>query len=196
MYIFFDTETNGLPKNYKASMFDVENWPRVIQLGWIFLSDDLKTKSENKFFIKPDGWTVPKEPFWIDKGYSTERCEAEGKPLKVVLEMLVNDINKSKYMVAHNIGFDYNVLGAEMIRYGAKATTRTDKICTMEIGTDVCKLPSNYGKGYKWPKLEELYRHLFGKDFIGAHDALSDCVATMECFLRMSENGVEALTRK
>jgi len=78
MYTFFDTETNGLPKDYKASMFDVDNWPRVIQLGWILLSEDLKTKTENKFFIKPDGWVVPKEDFWANKGYNTARCEAEG----------------------------------------------------------------------------------------------------------------------
>lgn len=182
MYLIFDTETNGLPKNYKASMFEVDNWPRVIQLGWILLSSDMKTVSENKYFIKPDGWTVPTEPFWVDKGYSTERCDKEGKPMSVVLKMLIDDINKSKYMVAHNISFDHNVLGAEMIRYGARATTKTAKICTMDIGTDYCKIPGNYGK-FKWPKLEELYRHLFDKDFIGAHDALSDCRATAECFI-------------
>lgn len=194
MYIFFDTETNGLPKNYKAHMSNVDNWPRVIQLAWIFVSEDLKTKTENKFFIKPDGWIIPKEPFWSDKGYTTERCESEGMPLKIVLKMLVDDINKSKYMIAHNVDFDYNVLGAEMIRYGARATTKTDKICTMKIGTDVCKIPGPYG--FKWPKLEELYLHLFGENFIGAHDALSDCQATQACFFKMAENGVPGLIRK
>lgn len=168
-------------------MTDVNNWPRVIQIAWIYLSEDLKTKTENKFFVKPDGWSVPKEPFWIEKGYSTERCEKEGTPLKIILEMLINDINRAKYMVAHNVDFDHNILGAEMIRYGVRATTKTSKICTMKIGTDICRIPGNYDKGYKWPKLEELYRYLFGKDFIGAHDALSDVNATMECFFKMRE---------
>ena len=81
-----------------------------------------------------------------------------------------------------------------MIRYGARATTKTDKICTMKIGTDVCKIPGPYG--FKWPKLEELYRHLFGENFIGAHDALSDCQATASCFFKMAENGVPGLIRK
>lgn len=195
MYLFFDTETNGLPKNYKASMFDVDNWPRVVQLGWIFLSEDLKTKSENKFFIKPDGWTIPREDFFLDRNHTTERCEAEGQPMSIVLQMLIKDIERSKYMVAHNVAFDHNVLGAEMIRYKAKATVKTTKICTMEIGTDICQIPGQYGK-FKWPKLEELYRHLFGEDFIGAHDALSDCQATMACFLKMAEMGVEQIIRK
>jgi DNA polymerase-3 subunit epsilon len=184
MYIIFDTETNGLPKNYRALVTDVDNWPRVIQLGWITVNEDM-TFTENSFFIKPDGWTIPKEPFWIDKGYSTERCEKEGQPIKVVLQMLINDINRSKYMIAHNVDFDYKVLGAEMIRYQTKASVRTEKICTMKIGTDICQLPGQYG--YKWPKLEELYRHLFNREFIGAHDALSDCRATKECFFEMRQ---------
>lgn len=57
MYIFFDTETNGLPKNYKASVTELDNWPRVIQFAWITLNEDMKTFTENKYFIKPDGWT-------------------------------------------------------------------------------------------------------------------------------------------
>jgi hypothetical protein len=32
-YLIFDTETTGTPKNYKAPMKDIENWPRVIQLA-------------------------------------------------------------------------------------------------------------------------------------------------------------------
>lgn len=186
MYIFFDTETNGLPKNYKARIQDLDNWPRVIQFAWIMLHED-GSFQENKFFIKPDGWVVPKEAFWMDKGYSTERCENEGTSMKVVLQALVNDINKSKFMVAHNLDFDHSVLGAEMLRYNIRASVITEKICTMKAGTNVCMIPGNYG--YKWPKLEELYRHLFGSDFIGAHDALSDCQATKACFIEMKQRG-------
>lgn len=188
MYIFFDTETNGLPKNYKASMADVNNWPRVIQFAWITLDKDFKTFQENKFFIKPDGWVVPKEAFWIEKGYSTERCEQEGTPMTIVLQALIKDINRSKYMVAHNIDFDHNVLGAEMIRYSVRADVKTQKICTMKLGTDICMIPGNYG--YKWPKLEELHKFLFERDFIGDHDALSDCQATMKCFQEMTMRGL------
>lgn len=189
MYTFFDTETNGLPKNYKAKMSDVDNWPRVIQLGWIFLHEDQKTFTENKFMIKPDGWAVPVEDFWTKNGYSTERCEKEGVDINIVLQLLINDINKSKYMIAHNVDFDYNVLGAEMIRYNKKADVKTEKICTMKIGTDLCKIPGNYNS-FKWPKLEELYSFLFGQTFIGAHDALSDCTAMKACFLEMNKRGV------
>lgn len=34
MYLFFDTETTGLPKNYKAPASDSDNWPRLVQIAW------------------------------------------------------------------------------------------------------------------------------------------------------------------
>ena len=34
-YLFFDTETTGLPKNWKAPVTDTENWPRIVQIAWI-----------------------------------------------------------------------------------------------------------------------------------------------------------------
>ena len=35
MYLFFDTETTGLPKRWNAPVTDVDNWPRLVQLAWI-----------------------------------------------------------------------------------------------------------------------------------------------------------------
>ncbi len=34
-YVFFDTETTGLPLNWKAPVTELENWPRLIQLAYI-----------------------------------------------------------------------------------------------------------------------------------------------------------------
>ncbi len=39
MYLFIDTETTGLPRNYRAPVTDLNNWPRMIQIAWI-LSDN------------------------------------------------------------------------------------------------------------------------------------------------------------
>jgi len=30
MYLFFDTETTGLPRNWKAPVTDLDNWPRMV----------------------------------------------------------------------------------------------------------------------------------------------------------------------
>ncbi len=39
MYLFFDTETTGIPKNYKAPASDLKNWPRLVQLAWLATDD-------------------------------------------------------------------------------------------------------------------------------------------------------------
>ena len=61
----------------------------------------------------------------------------------------------------------------------------------MKCSADFCAIPSNspYG-GYKWPKLEELYRKLFGYTFDGAHDALADVEATRKCYFELKKKGI------
>jgi DNA polymerase III epsilon subunit-like protein len=183
--LIFDTETNGLPKDFRAPMRDLKNWPRVIQLGWTLF--DLKTGetlAEHVFLIKPQGWKVPKEKFWIDNGFSQEKNEREGAPMVQVLGMFVLHAGNSDVIVAHNMDFDYNVLGAEMLRYKQTTGRIIPQLCTMKAGTEICKIPGKYGK-YKWPSLDELHRFLFKKNFEGAHDAGADVQACKVCLVEM-----------
>ncbi len=39
MYLFFDTETTGIPKNRKAPISDSTNWPRLVQLAWLITDE-------------------------------------------------------------------------------------------------------------------------------------------------------------
>ena len=59
--------------------------------------------------------------------------------------------------------------------------------CTMQASTDFCKIPSHDGRGYKYPKLQELYKKLFGEAFNDAHNAMSDIEATEKCFWVLKE---------
>ena len=34
MYLIFDTETTGLPRDFKAPITDTDNWPRCVQIAW------------------------------------------------------------------------------------------------------------------------------------------------------------------
>lgn len=185
MYLFFDTETTGVPKNYKAPITDVENWPRVTQFAWAAYNSDGVLYASFQSLIKPDGWVVPKEKFFIDNNMSTERCEAEGRPILGALEQFANMIDSSQFLIAHNISFDQPVIGAEMLRYGVRAKTRPVKICTMQQSTSYCALPRN-----KWPKLIELHNKLFNVGFYGAHDALADVFACARCFFELQKRGI------
>ncbi|MCX6741278.1 MAG: hypothetical protein NTY61_02675, partial [Candidatus Parcubacteria bacterium] len=44
-YLFFDTETTGLPKNWKAPIEDLDNWPRIVQIAWAIYKNGVKIGS-------------------------------------------------------------------------------------------------------------------------------------------------------
>lgn len=190
--IFIDTETNGKPIDFTGSMRDLGNWPRIIQLGWVKYNTEGEQLGKRCSLIRPDGWTIPNEKFWIDNGYSTERNELEGIDAYAVLEHFALNAKDCDLVVAHNMQFDYNVLGAEMLRYGVSVGKKLQRFCTMEAGIDVCKIPASakYKNGhlYKWPKLEELYYTIFGEKLTGAHDAMADVMACARCYFKMQHS--------
>jgi DNA polymerase III epsilon subunit-like protein len=188
MYLFFDTETNGLPKNMKADPRDLENWPRVIQLAWILLDKNFNEIDSFCELIAPDGWEIPNEKFWIDNGYSTEKNRTEGVEMEFLLPLFCNAINRSKVVIAHNMNFDSPVITAEMLRYDMRPIHKPKKVCTMLSTINLCALPGKYG--HKWPKLEELHERLFGVKFENAHDALADVRATVRCFKELTKLGI------
>jgi len=185
MYIFFDTETNGLPKNYNGKPTDLENWPRVIQLAFIVTDTDFNELYRFCELITPDGWTIPVQKFWIDNGYNTKKNADEGKPMSFALSLLCEHINKCTHAFAHNMTFDYPIIAAEMIRYKVKPSNQVTKVCTMKSSTNFCALPKN-----KWPKLEELHQILFNEGFDDAHDALADVSATVKCARELVKKGI------
>lgn len=98
-------------------------------------------------------------------------------------------IEKSKFLVAHNMSFDEKIVGAEFLREGIENTLfEKDRICTMEASTDYCQIPGPYGN--KWPKLSELYFELFESNFEEAHNAAVDIKATAKCFWEMKKIGL------
>lgn len=191
MYLFFDTETTGTPKNYKAPATDLNNWPRVIQLAWVFYDTEEKQIASSCLLIRPHGWEIPKEKFWIDNGFSTEKSLAEGVRIETALDGFINAVNSANLLIAHNLQFDLPIMQAEMIRAGMAAQNKPKRFCTMQASTNICKLPGQYG--FKWPKLEELHKYLFGESFEGAHNALEDVRATARCFFEMKRKGLISL---
>ena len=187
-YLFFDTETTGIPRNYNAPASNTRNWPRLVQLGWIVTDEEGNVLSQGNEIVKPDGFVIPEDAARVH-GITTERAQREGKPLREVIEAFLKDAQQTKCIVGHNISFDQKVVGAELYRLGIPDTISTAKsLCTMQACTDYCKIPEYYG--YKWPKLQELHYKLFGCDFEGAHDAMVDITATKKCFFEMRKRGL------
>ena len=161
MFLFFDTETTGLPRNYNAPVSDIDNWPRVVQIAWT-VTDETGTELRfQSFIIRPDGFEISPAASRIH-GISTDTALREGVEIKSVLATLATDLSKAKTLVAHNIAFDERVVGAEFHRIGLKKSPLKGKtqICTMRSSTDYCQI-SGGPYGYKWPTLEQLHKKLF-----------------------------------
>jgi DNA polymerase III subunit epsilon len=188
MYLFFDTETTGLPRNYKAPVSDITNWPRMVQIAWQVYDMEGNYIESQDFIIKPEGYRIPAEASKIH-GISTERAIEEGHDLSEVLNNFNRQLNEADTLVAHNINFDEKILGAEFYRKSIDNRLNSiSKICTMKSSSDYCKIPGQYG--YKWPKLSELHQVLFGTGFEEAHNAAADITATVKCFWKLREKRV------
>lgn len=192
MYLFFDTETTGKITDYKASFKEVEKFPRITQFAWQLYNSEGKLFKSFQSLVKPEGWEVPKEEFFIKNNMSTERCELEGRPIKPMLEQFLIELNACKFLLAHNMNFDLTITASEMYRLGMQAQNKPQKICTMQSTTEICKLPGPYG--FKWPSLQELHKFLFGAEFEGAHDASDDVVATAKCFFELKRRNLLVIT--
>lgn len=188
MYLFFDTETTGLPRNYNAPITDLSNWPRLVQLAYLLFDEEGKKIAGRDAIVKPVGFTIPDDAARIH-GITTDRAQKEGEELQEVLQDFCGVINKAKCLVAHNISFDEKIIGAEFLRSGMpNSIPGKTKICTMQSSTTYCALPGQYG--YKWPKLAELHYKLFQKDFEEAHNAAADISATVRCFWELKRLGI------
>lgn len=188
MYLFFDTETTGLPKNWKAPVSDFDNWPRMVQLAYLLYDAEGNLMAEGNYIVEPVGFTIPAESSLIH-GISTERALKEGLPLKDVLLSFQEMMKHAEYLVAHNIAFDEKIVGAELLRCGLENNLMTKRrFCTMESSTNYCAIKTP--KGLKWPRLSELHQKLFGCDFDEAHNAAVDIEATARCFWELRKRGL------
>lgn len=187
--LFFDTETTGLPKDYSQPAENFNAWPRMVQLGFIF-QEDGKEPVKHGVLIKPEGFVIPPEATALH-GITQEMAEEDGIEIDHALKAFWNALGQADVLIGHNVSFDDKIVGSEFTRrFGVNHLKDKKKICTMLSSTNYCKIPQSSGRGWKWPKLTQLYNILFGRDFEGAHDALNDVTATMECYFELVKLGV------
>jgi len=186
MYLIFDTETTGLPKNWKAPITDTDNWPRCVQIAWQLHDEMGELIEDQNYLIKPENFEIPYESQKIH-GISTELAFEDGKPLDEVLEKFNSSLKNSSFVIGHNINFDINVIGCEFYRTGIENILPSIKLldtCTEDTAL-LCELPGGRGGKYKLPTLIELHEFLFDASFKEAHNATADVEATARCFLEL-----------
>jgi DNA polymerase III epsilon subunit-like protein len=160
--LIFDTETTGLPKSREAAIKGANNWPHLVSIAWMVVdTDGYNTVSSESYIVKPQ-WQIPDDSTKIH-GITQAKAEAEGIPLSTIIQKFLaveHDI-----MVAHNMNFDYNVL-VNAILWDLHIGTLPDmkkSFCTMEAMKNIMQIPYANGRGYKPPKLTEMYTYLVKK---------------------------------
>lgn len=180
MIVFFDTETNGLPRDYKAPASTGPNWPMVLQMAWaVYAADGEHITSQQRYIQLPEGVEIEPNAQKVH-GITRELLNKEGVTLGHALADFMSDMKNSRLLVAHNMAFDKPIIHSEMLREGI-VPPKIDELCTMETSTRFCAIPG--GRPYKWPKLSALYaKVLDGATFDGAHNAIHDVEALAEVF--------------
>ena len=186
MYLIFDTETTGLPKNWNSPISDTDNWPRCIQIAWQ-LHDEMGELIEHQdYLIKPEGFNIPYDAEQIH-GISTQLADQKGISLAEVLELFNESLSRTKFVVGQNVKFDLNIMGCEFHRLGL--ATELSKLPVLDTCTEntalLCMIPGGRGGKFKLPTLTELHQKLFNAPFSEAHNATADVEATTRCFLEL-----------
>lgn len=119
-----------------------------------------------------------------------------GKRFSDRIAEIKSDFARADVIVSHNTAFDFMFLRAEFDKLSEIFFVKKE-FCSMKNSVSVCKLPKARGKGYKYPKLNELCNRFEITDYIvkekaeelfgeckGFHDARFDTVAV---FLAVNE---------
>ncbi|MBO4961473.1 MAG: DNA polymerase III subunit alpha [Flavobacteriales bacterium] len=190
MYLIFDTETTGFPKDRNAPIEAVDNWPRMVQLAWQLHDDMGRLIEAHNYIVRPEGYDIPYNAEKVH-GISTARAMREGVELSFVLGEFSKALEQTRFAVGHNIYFDIPVVRCEYYRKGMEDTLESKGVldtCT-EDTAELCKIGGGAGRRYKLPKLMELHQFLFNEGFDAAHNASADVEATARCFLELVRLG-------
>ncbi len=187
MELFCDVETSGFISNKIPANHPDQAW--IVQIAAI-LSTREKVYNEFSFMLLSMNRKIHPAAEAVHH-ISVEDAD-NGVSETTVASLFLKMLDYHPTVVCHNYPFDSKFIMQLLDRNGYNGSwiKEAPAFCTMRASTDICKLPfksnKNWGvQKYKWPKLEELYFHLFQKYIVGAHDALADTKATRECYYEL-----------
>lgn len=203
--IVFDTETTGLPKSRVINSETLELWPHIVQFSYVIYNVTKMTLEKicDKVINIPDGIMMSDETVNIHK-ITNDMTHHSTNMVQDILDEFMEDMsnNNVKAIIGHNISFDINMLKIELLRlihgeqtknkskykkmfYEINYTNKT--FCTMHKTIDLCQIHAKRKDGsvyYKYPKLIELYKVLFGEkeELNNLHNSLNDVLVTLRCY--------------
>lgn len=189
-FLVVDTETSGLPKNWKAPYSDDKNWPHIVQIAWIIYDGNYQEIKRENHYIKNDGFKIDKGAENIHK-ISDEYLQINGEDLDKIMDLFCNDIIQFKpLIIGHFIELDYHMVNVELSRLGKEDIFENSTFyCTMKTSADYV---SNLVISHL--KLDKFYTILFNEEPSQMHNALADASNTAKIFFHLITNKKITLT--
>lgn len=183
--LFIDTETSGLPKDWKLPYQDNDNWPYAVQVSWVIYTNDKQEVKREDHYISDDDFVIGKEAYEIH-GLTREFLTKNGEPRRQIMELLYNDLEQYQpLVVGHFVELDFNITGVDFYRLGMEQPmSKLPMFCTMLGSKSLVRNPQ-----MQYLKLGQLYDLLFNRQMIKQHNAMIDALATAECFFELERTG-------
>lgn len=182
MYMIIDTETNGLPITKKyceyPSYNDLEKYDsaRIVQFTFMICDNNLEELKLHDYIIYAENFNIKNSEF---HSITNEISKNNGYNFNTIADIFYNELQKCQYVVAHNIGFDLNVIKSELFRrklyHIIIELEKKIEICTMKTFKYIVKAKNKYNK-IKDPSLKELYKLAFNCDMENAHNSKYDVI--------------------
>ena len=176
---FFDTETNGLPKNW-SDFSEVS----MLELGWVITDIDRNIIKEGNHLVKGD-FVVP-EIITKLTGITKEKTESDGQPLSYVLRDFYEDLKDCDFIVAHNLSFDYGMMKKELSTFVnpkyLKEFQSKIQLDSLWMFRQLFKKPTDVVNH----RLTTIYDHLHPNEtYIQTHRAIDDVHMIIKCMNRI-----------
>lgn len=192
MILIFDSETTGLPLWREPS--DDPRQPHIVDLA-CSLFDNTGAEVERYDTIINPGVEIPDDVARLH-GITTEIAREQGEQPDVALVNFMALYRQADLVVGHNVSFDIRMVRILSARVtGEKWDCDLPTFCTMRRTTNICKIPSanqRHPKDWKWPRLTEATKHLFGDELADAHRARPDCDAAARIYFHLIEKDLAA----
>lgn len=178
MYLFFDTETSGLP-DYNLPLTHPDQ-PKILSIAMILTDEAGREMVVYKAPTLLPGYVVDEagRAFEVNK-IGTKDLEKYGFDFKTTLRMWRALQDRAILKIAHNYRFDGFLMKAAHEVLGIDPGAPLDRYCTMKGIKEIT------GKG----SLADAHQHVHGRPIADAHDSLSDARACKDVFFWLKQNG-------
>lgn len=189
MICVYDLETTGLLSQNKTL-------PGIIQIAAILYDKDGNELSSFERRINPEVHFQEWEKKAIEvTGIGPDDINPDWPTFFSIFPDFADFVGQAKILAGYNItGYDDEVLFNNLCRYGFEKNFPwpRHRIEVMRLATVYNNKQG--GKGFKYPKLEEIYKKLFDTGFAGAHDAMNDVRATGRVLFELGREEICRLT--